>query len=924
MPKALFHIDQLLTDLQAGATVLTPNNRLRNQMRLAYSQATASKVQPSPPIYSLEEWIQLQWSTLIYQAHPSAQHLIYSDIQLELLCVDILKQSSLGSPGANYQILAGQLLQAYRYLLLWEIPLNELINDARWQTIDSQTLHQWLTELDNALNKAQAITREHRHSILRDAFQLGQLDQIDALCLQGFDDLAPVTQQLVDNATVRKIPAIPKAITQAHCTKIGCKNLGTEARYAALWSQQKLRQNPEATIGIVVPELGQVRDQIERAFVEVFEPQFFDPTEKRYALPFNISAGFPLASAPVISDALLLLKIGLTYLDTNDWLAILDSPFFGDIDEELLLRSRLRAFIRRQQSFNVRGARIREYVHHLAEENTPQAPDIHSANEFSKRLQQAADYHRQHSDKCDGNTWITRIQSLLELLGWPGTRRLDSIEYQQVSQWYQLLEKLGTLDQSGKNYSHADISSILQRMAMQTHFQAEVKESPIYILGSLEGAGLAFDHCWILGMDNQSWPTKPVPNPLLPIALQRHYQLPRASVEREVQYAQSVTEKLLCSAPEIVVSFSEQRDEVATPASTLIDHLPNGSIDDILESTTSLFEQHHESLCELEDSVYEWVDCQHGPQFTPIPGQPVRGGSDILKQQALCPFISFAKHRLGARPYDKLTLGLNALEKGNVTHKVLELFWLTTKNQENLLQLENEAIEELVRQCVDEAMDFSYQRNIVELGDFYYGIEKQRITSLVLRWLDIEKERQPFSIKSLEDSFTTEFGGLTFKLRIDRIDQLNDELLLIDYKTGRKNESALYSSRIKEPQLPLYLASYDGNIRGISFANIHTVDLGFTGVAEFSSSPGINSLRSPSKAFKDLTWQNQVIETWEQVEGHYKEQLQLLADEFKQGLCAVIYATKAPDISNEDYTPLTRHNEQEFVAFSNDHLANRD
>ena len=45
-----------------------------------------------------------------------------------------------------------------------------------------------------------------------------------------------------------------------------------EMRAAALWSKQQLEQNPAAMIGIIVPNLGQCRDQVERVFVEVFEP----------------------------------------------------------------------------------------------------------------------------------------------------------------------------------------------------------------------------------------------------------------------------------------------------------------------------------------------------------------------------------------------------------------------------------------------------------------------------------------------------------------------------------------------------------------------------------------------------------------------------------------------------------------------------
>ncbi|MEZ5525152.1 MAG: hypothetical protein R3E62_09385 [Pseudomonadales bacterium] len=42
-------------------------------------------------------------------------------------------------------------------------------------------------------------------------------------------------------------------------------------------------------------DLAQQRSEIESALTAVFEPQYWLPSTPRYQLPFNISAGIPLA-----------------------------------------------------------------------------------------------------------------------------------------------------------------------------------------------------------------------------------------------------------------------------------------------------------------------------------------------------------------------------------------------------------------------------------------------------------------------------------------------------------------------------------------------------------------------------------------------------------------------------------------------------
>jgi hypothetical protein len=78
-----------------------------------------------------------------------------------------------------------------------------------------------------------------------------------------------------------------------------------------------------------------------------------------------------------------------------------------------------------------------------------------------------------------------------DLMNWRehGCIRVDGTKLDQ-SQWHLLLEEFSGLDATGTALSLAQALRQLSQLALQTPFQAQTPDSPIQILGVLEGAGL--------------------------------------------------------------------------------------------------------------------------------------------------------------------------------------------------------------------------------------------------------------------------------------------------------------------------------------------------------------------------------------------------------------------------------------------------
>ena len=106
----------------------------------------------------------------------------------------------------------------------------------------------------------------------------------------------------------------------------------------------------------------------------------------------------------------------------------------------------------------------------------------------------------------------------------------------------------------------------------------------------------------------------------------------------------------------------------------------------------------------------------------------------------------------------------------------------------------------------------------------YLELEEQRLTRLVTEWLDYEAARMDFEVAETEVKRTVHIDGLTFDLRLDRIDRLNeDSLLVIDYKSGDVSPKSWELPRPDDVQLPLYAGfalGEDEKLGGLVFAKV--------------------------------------------------------------------------------------------------------
>jgi hypothetical protein len=78
----------------------------------------------------------------------------------------------------------------------------------------------------------------------------------------------------------------------------------------------------------------------------------------------------------------------------------------------------------------------------------------------------------------------------------------------------------------------------------------------------------------------------------------------------------------------------------------------------------------------------------------------------------------------------------------------------------------------------------------------------------VQQWLALETQRRPFKVSGIEQNFELDLGGSTFSLKIDRVDQVDDHEVIIDYKSNSNTVGGALSEPISDPLTHCFLAKW--------------------------------------------------------------------------------------------------------------------
>lgn len=801
--------------LKPDSLILTPNRRLCGFIESEYNQHQKVKNLTSwsaITIHPFSSWLKQVWQQNL-QASPT----LLTEHQVLYSWKQIIQKHS---PALlKTDAAAKQAIEAMRMLVLWNVPIEEL---SFQQQTDCQAFYQWYQNYrafcvsNNVIDKYHMInTMINKNQDFESSFQTTK-----QITLVGFDEIPPLWQLFLNRCAEKvSVQTFDFSMTPKKTIRYEFSDFKTELSHAIAWIKKEYENKPQQSLACVIPSLSENRAYIEKAFMKNFSPQKFMQLQDKDELPFNISAGQALGDFEIIKTANTLLAFNNRSLTPDQARFLLRSPFIIGYYKEFRKRAALDFKIT-----NLNSSRLsHDFFSSLLMEHCPILA-VHFYK-FSKLTCKT---------KHSLFDWVAYFNKRLELLGWPGERELSSQNYQLVNRYKELFNEFLSLNLHVKSCTKADALALLKTLSQDTLFQVKTGEKKIQVLGTLEAAGMTFDKLWLMQCNSHIWPAPANPNPFIPHGLQKEFELPHATAERELNFAKTLFTRYQNSCSLLFMSSAREENNQEINPSFLIENTevtdcelkPSDPID-FIQKQSKLERFTDEQSLKIKKDEYSQI----------------RGGTGILAAQAACPFKAFATYRLNARSAPSPQPGLTALERGEIIHGALELFWKRVHSLEAYTLLTPEEQTKINRQCA-EASILAIEAHLYKSQPRLFGIETTRVIKIMGDWLALESKRDDFEVIATEEIVKTNFAELPLSLRIDRIDKLgNGALVLIDYKTGMTSPNRWFGERIDEPQLPLYALIYPQAIDGILFGQVRNNEFAIKGVgSELAESFGIKNI----------------------------------------------------------------------------------
>lgn len=832
----------------APLIVLTPNQRLAGYLQHGYGewQAKQGRSEGKAPLIlsGAAYWTRL-WQDK--EKRGEVTHRLLTPYQEECLWQKIISEVS--EPHFTYTESMAQLAQeAWALIWDWQIALEP---EAFSVSEETQHFYEWAIAFQSCLEKERWMTGAQ----LLNHFSFAHEKEAVPLILYGFIGEPPALQQLITLWKGEVFTPLPKALVSIG--KVACASRLEEWQSVSRWAKAILQKEPKR-VGIVVPDLHRHRKTILRIFGEVFKKS-----------EFNISLGQPLIEYPLIETALLLLQIGLKCeegrLTLRETSQILNSPFVGEAEQELCRRAELEAKI-----YASTEREVSWMLWQSIERKENLCPHLY------RRVSQLVEGFASLPKNALASVWADIFREQLQTMGWPGERTLASDEYQHLGRWDELLVEFSKLDVPCGSLSFVSALQHLACMARQEIFQAKPEgeagdRAPIQILGLLEAGGLFFDHLWVTGFSNERWPPPLKPHPFIPFQLQKEKQMPHASHERELNFCKRFM-RTLVGREELIWSWPNEEEGRPRSPSSFIRDFPVVPIDAGLLARE---EDKKQQIFQSQKNEY-WRETL---TFPIQPGEEVKGGAGILREQSACPFKAFATYRLKAKSLEP-AWSLAKTTRGKRVHKALQMIWQRIRTQARLLAMPSEKVTGLLEEVVAGVFEKACQEQLSCAQALH--LEKKYVESLLRAWLKVEEKRPPFEVVAVEQFKKVEIGPLALTLCVDRMDRLSDgSHLVIDYKIGRTALSQWFGERPGEPQLPLYAVVSQIPLQAVAFAAVSPEELRYKGTSE--KNLGIHGIIPLEK----MRVQDGPKE-WDNLIHHWKHVLEKLATEFSEGVLDVM------------------------------------
>lgn len=784
----------VLAALQENRYLVVPRLRLVRQLHIAYGLAHDETTWPTPRISVLQEWINKQLEPALREeglmiCRGTSVNLLWeealdslpegakSEIGWDIFAAD---EETVRQGFVRQAQLAWRLI--HQYHLSWEkkdyreFPMPRFFH--RWGCA-----YQALCRAKKVIDPTIAAVEFNRR------VYEGSLVPVPSLWAGWGEDIPPLYRRAWE--LTQRVSETKQDLTQPVYEKrdrlssscLSYSDEDQELSHLALRVREWNQQHPQDSIGVVIPRLERMWHRVRRLFNQAFE------VEESRQPPFDISWGETIESHPLIGDLLRLLSVTKNPRPIDSFVELFQSPYIRAAAEEQLGRHGLKGRILEISQYHTDIS-----LPQLLREHYGREPLFSQAPRLRRALGDFLAVKGAFVAEASPHHWAEVFSRQAEALGWGAASDWTDDEVYLSGRWEKMLDSLYSLARLIPSCSRAQALAFL-REETQGVYQSTRRDCRIRILGLREVEGLSFDKLFLCAM-NENAITRPAANFFIPYRLGQAANLPGYSIEADWKRERNFVNRLLQVAPSMEISYalkSNEEDQLLHPSLRFQSEEP----------------QARESFCPPQPLPLEELQDWEAP---PV-GKDERPRSivTLVKNQAACPFMAFARFRLQLADPASLNDDLNASERGTMLHSLLKEIWSQLNDKKALLAMKQDKLSRLIRKEARRVLADFTKRQVLLRDDLVAELEERYLVELTEQLLEYERHSPySFRIHGLEESKELKgFNGYDFSLKIDRIDSLNDddqELIILDYKLRNSpfTVSVLTDERPAEPQLLIY------------------------------------------------------------------------------------------------------------------------
>lgn len=803
--------DWLTDALRDSGQVITASQRLARELAAEFGKqqvAAGQSAWRSPAIHSWHGWL-LQLLTTAEPEEPLPARInAYQSRVLWERCI----RREISDPLINLSLLVQQSRDSWARLQEFEVPLAKCEQAAHGK--DQRIFARAAINYQSILDRERWVDDAGLAGLVSALIKSRRIPLPTTLTLTGFDRYVPQVAAVLDGLRAADtVVAVSPQLTGTHKGDLyAYENDESEFRAAGAWARRELLESPNQSIAIVATGLELEAQKYARLVREGLAPGW-QTAVPAHGAAVNVSYGQRLSEYPAIAVALQVLGWLHNDLASVDVATLLRSAVIGK--SAIAGRARLELALRQLPDRSWSPAMILRAL-----------GNCDDSNESCDWLDRVATVDQLRSEMPVRETpsqWAVAIDRALKAMNWPGDDALDSVTFQVVNRWRELLNDLARLELVTPTMTLAETVGRLQSIATETIFQPEVDGSIVNLLGPLEAAGMRFDKLWIAGLSAAKWPPLGRPSSLVSRTLQRDYGMPDAEPQDTLDYASRVLRRLAASANQFKCSYPMTDGDIEQSESGLLSNIAALSAKPPTDPgwyARTLVDA-AQPIVTTNDRVPAVAD-----------NEKLSGGAATIQRQFTEPFSAFAFGRLGIRMVPRFVSGLSASLRGTLIHDALSQLYSGRPTRDALRSWTDSDLSRRLAAAL-RASFARHESSADAVLQQLLELEKQRIDQLLRQALALDSEREDFQIVKTEAPLETMVSGVRIRLRVDRIDELRDGgVIILDYKTGKRRQFLDTDAEPREMQLVVYAMAAEEPVVGLGLFNIDSRAVGIDGAGK--------------------------------------------------------------------------------------------